>query len=62
MTDSIKTIIMQRDNLTAEQADDAIEEAKVILNEYLDANDLEAAENVCNECFGLEPDYLMELV
>lgn len=60
--ETIKQVLMRRDNMSEETAEDAIEEAKEILQEYLEEGDQEAAFNVCQECFGLEPDYLMELM
>ena len=53
---------MRRDKLTAEEADEQIEEAKEALEEYLKTGDFMAAEDICQEFFGLEPDYLMELM
>lgn len=59
---TIKEILMQRDNMTAEEADELIEEAKDELRQYLDEGDTFAAENICEVYFGLEPDYLDELL
>lgn len=59
---SIKQTIMLRDGLSSYEADDLIEEAKSALGEYLMDGDMDAAEHVCEEFFGLEPDYLMELM
>lgn len=58
----LKQVLMKRDNLSASEADARIEEAKNALMEYLDAGDLTSADNVCEEFFGLEPDYLMDLM
>lgn len=60
--ETIKQVIMRRDNLTSEQADELIEEAKKTLYTYLMQDDQESAENICEEYFGLEPDYIMELL
>ena len=60
--DTIKQVLMRRDKLTAEEADEQIEEAKEALEEYLKTGDFMAAEDICQEFFGLEPDYLMELM
>lgn len=60
--ESIKQILIRRDNMTSNEADDLITEATDAMNEYLDNNDLEAAYNICSEYFGLEPDYLDELI
>lgn len=59
---SIKQILMERDGLTEQESVNLIEEATEQLNRYLDEGDIEMAEQVCEEYFGLEPDYLMELL
>ena len=60
--ESIKEILMRRDDMTSEEADEIIAEAKNKLEEYLETGDISAAENICQEYFGLEPDYLDELI
>ena len=60
--ESIRKVLMERDGITAEEANAKIEEAKEVLLEHLENDDMEAAYGVCQECFGLEPDYLMELM
>lgn len=60
--ESIKKVIMKRDGISSSSADDLINEARMALDAYLTDNDQEAAENVCEEYFGLEPDYLIELL
>jgi hypothetical protein len=60
--EKIKDILMRRDRMTGCEADDLIEDAKNALAEYLSNGDDEAAENICEEFFGLEPDYLDELI
>lgn len=62
MLESIKTVLMRRDGLTAPEAQEAIEAAREELRAALDAGDLSAAEDICQEHFGLEPDYLDELL
>ena len=57
MPESIKQILMRRDNLTSEEADRQIDSAREAFYGYLDS-----ADNVCQEYFGLEPDYLDELL
>ena len=61
MQESIKEILMRRDNLTEVEADDLIEEAKAAFFNYLDSGDFESAENICQEYFNLEPDYLDQM-
>jgi len=62
MCESIKEVLMRRDGISALEAQDIINQAREALQEYIASNDLEAAENVCEEYFGLEPDYLIELM
>ena len=59
---SIKKIIMKRDGLSSKEADELIAEAKEAIQEYLEYGDTESAYEVCSEFFGLEPDYLFELI
>ena len=58
--ESIRDILIRRDNLTTTSVDDLIQEAREAFFEYLDDGDIEGAENICSEYFGLEPDYLDE--
>ena len=51
---------MRRDKMTAEEAEDLIREAKQDLLDRLDAG--EYPDEICAEWFGLEPDYIMELI
>lgn len=58
----IKEVLMRRDGLTSEQADREIKKAQDRLYHYLENDDLDGAENICEEMFGLEPDYVDELI
>ena len=60
--ESIKEVLMRRDNMTEEEAEDLISEARNALQSYLNEGDISSAEDICAEYFGLEPDYLDELV
>ena len=60
--ESIKQILIRRDKMTEVEATDLINDAKGQLSDYLAEGDLEGAEDICQEYFGLEPDYLMELL
>ena len=60
--ETIKQVLMRRDGLTKESADELIADAKATLDAYFQEGDLESAENICEEFFGLEPDYLFELL
>lgn len=59
---SIKQILMERDGHTAEEAEQMIEDARNELYEHLEAGRMDDAELICEEHFGLEPDYLDELI
>lgn len=61
MTESIKEVLMRRDNISEERADELISEAREAMFDYLSVGDQDAAECVCMEYFGLEPDYMYEL-
>lgn len=62
MGETIKQILIRRDNMTEDEAENLIDEAKEAINEYLDNQDMDSAYDVCEEYFGLEPDYLDELI
>ena len=59
---SLKQTIMDRDGISADEADDLIEEATDTLHSYIESGDSEAAENICEEYFGLEPDFLLDMI
>ena len=51
---------MERDGLSKQDAQDQIDEARAELNDRLaDGDD---PYEICQEFFGLEPDYLMDLI
>lgn len=62
MRQSLIEILMERDVLTEDEAQELIDEAREALQEYIENGDLDYAENVCEEYFNLEPDYLDELM
>lgn len=53
---------MKRDGMSVEEADEVIAQAKRNYKNTSPQGDSESAHNICEECFGLEPDYLTELV
>ena len=59
---SIKQILIQRDGLSAEEAEELIDDARDDMNYRLENGDLDGAYRVCQDHFGLEPDYLDELM
>jgi hypothetical protein len=59
----IKRILMQRDGMSSEEADELIAEAKAELKNRLENGDIfELDAEICEEFFGLEPDYIFELL
>lgn len=59
---NLQEVLQEKFDYTEQEALDEIEEGKKVLNSYLEQNDLFNAWEVCNELWGLEPDYLMDLV
>lgn len=60
VNETIKDILMKRDNMSAEDAEALIEDAKTDLHERLAAGEM--PDDICAEWFGLEPDYIDELI
>ena len=60
--ETIKQILMRRDLMSADEADCLIEDAKREFHLLLEAGDFISAEDICADWFGLEPDYLEELI
>lgn len=62
MVNNLKEALIERDGLTGSQADMAIREAQDELFDMLQQGDLYRAEYICEELFGLEPDYIFDLI
>ena len=60
MVKSIKSVLMERDGLTEEEAEDEVREARTELHNRL--NEGKMPFDLMEELFGLEPDYLDELI
>jgi hypothetical protein len=58
--ESIKEALMDRDGMSEDEAIDLISDAQDDFNYRVARGDLDAAENICADWFGLEPDYLIE--
>ena len=56
MVDSLKSVIMRRDGISSSEADEMISDAKELIAEGADP------EEVLAEEFGLEPDYIFDLL
>ena len=59
---TVKEVLMERDGMTAEEAKELIDDAGTAFYEYISNGDMNSAENVCEEFFGLEPDYIDEFI
>jgi hypothetical protein len=53
---------MENDGLSRAQAEAEIKAAQKQFYKYLERGDTESAYDICEEFFGLEPDYVMELI
>ena len=60
--ESLKQTIMRRDNLSSKEADEQIADAKVTLQQYLIDGNTTDAYDICQEFFGLEPEYIKDLM
>ncbi len=60
MADSIANVLMRRDGRTQEQADREVDYARKTLYGMLEEG--KDPSDICEELFGLEPDYLDELI
>ncbi len=60
MADSLKEVIMKRDGITEKEAEDLIDQAREDLHDRLEAGEM--PDDICSDWFGLEPDYIFDLV
>lgn len=58
---TLKQVLMDRDGLTAEDAENQIKQARAEAYEMIEQGDLMDAYDICETWFGLEPDYLDDL-
>ena len=59
---SIKEVLISRDELTEDEAQEAVDDAKVEFEDRLHDPDTHGDPfEICSDLFGLEPDYLNEL-
>jgi hypothetical protein len=57
---NIQQVLMERDGLSALEAAQLIEDAREDLAQKLEQGEM--PDDICEEWFGLEPDYIMELL
>ena len=62
MRNKLVETLIRRDGLTREQAEQEVEEAREAMYEYIEDGDYESAEDIMEEFFGLEPDYIDYLI
>jgi hypothetical protein len=62
MSETLKEVLIRRDRVSASEADKLIQEARAQLFEYLTDEDFSSADEICMEMFGLEEDYMHELI
>ena len=58
----LKSVLMKREEISSDEADDWIKAAREELFELVDQGETEEAENICEYHFGLEADYIMDLM
>lgn len=58
--DTIVQVLMERDDMSREDAQDLFDQAQVQFYEYMEDGEESAAYDICSEFFGLEPDYIGE--
>ncbi len=62
MGESIQDLIMRRDGVDRETADEMVRETKLRLRDFFDGCAEDDPEEIVMEELGLEPDYLMDLL
>lgn len=62
MNESLLEVLMRRDVLTEDEAQQVIDEARAELNELLEEGEDINEADFCMNWFGLEPDYIIELL
>lgn len=58
---NIKKVLMERDGMTAKEADELMDEVYNMMMEAIEAGNYMEAEELFMSEVGLEPDYMMEL-
>ncbi len=59
---SLQQALINKFDYTKAEADREIAEAREQLNKYATNGEILAAQDICEELWGLEPDYLMDLM
>ncbi len=58
----IEDILVERDGMTMDEAKELIADAREDLQACISEGDLSGAGDICSTWFGLEPDYIMQLM
>lgn len=59
---SIKKVLMERDKMSSSEAERLIADAREEFNYLMSTGNTEEAETICEDWFGLEPDYIFDLI
>ncbi len=62
MIDTIEEVLVKRDGMSMADAKDYVDQCREELNERIEDGDFIDAMDICAEYFGLEPDYLDQLI
>lgn len=60
--ETLKEVLIRRDNMTSQEAEDLIQNAREDLHDRLASDEFVDDSEFMAEWFGLEPDYIMELL
>lgn len=58
----LQKLLMRRDGLTAEEADELIDEAREVFMQCVEDGDLVGGMSVCQDYLGVEDDYIFEIM
>lgn len=59
---SIVKVLMERDGMSEQEAQELVNQAREAFQEYLSDGDIQSAYDICEEYFGLEPDYIDDFI
>ena len=61
-TNKVLRILMERDGMTEKEACDLMSEVREMMDEAIAEGDYSEAESIFEEEFGLEPDYIFDIL
>ncbi len=62
MNDTNLRAALVSSGMTPKEVFNEMLDAKILLQQYLEEDDQDAAYNICEELWGLEPDYVEDLI